>query len=443
MKRPLGHWLLLTVAALLLVAGAGWLYGRYGAPPPPVDRQPSNSGPRSHAVAIDRADAVLTGAEQLARDHPGEWLFQERLANAHIARARLTGGFADYAAAQAALDRGFAVADKGTGPHLTQLALAMAMHRLGLAEQMADAIDQYAVRPEIEDMTELRLVRGDIAFYRGDTAGAHARYAASGADPAAPGIALRRAELAARTGKADEALGLIDGVERAARLPNAQLLADLALRRGAIELRRGDRAAAARHFDRAARLFPGWWLIEAHRAQIDALEGREPKAIAAFGRIARTSASPEAMDALASLYRAGGEAARAKLWADRAGAIWAERYRLFPEAAAGHAAEHELAFGDPRKALAYARADVAARPYGLPRTTLAWALIANNDPQGALAALRPAFASGWVSAESHLAASQALLLLGRADEADRERETALAIDPHAADASAALLWFGH
>lgn len=442
MRKPLWQSLLLATAALLLVAGAGWIYGRYAAPTP-VERRPSGGGPRSYAAALARADAVLTGAKMLERDHHDEWLFQERLAGAHIARARLTGDFADYTAAQAALDHGFAIADKGAGPHQAQLALAMAMHRLGQAEAMARAIDHYAVRPEVEDLVELRLVRGDIAFYRGDIAQAVARYTASGAEPADSRIALRLAEVAARTGKPDEALAAIDRIERSSRLPNAQFLADLAIRRGTIELRRGDREAAMRHFTRAAYLFPGWWLAEAHRAQVDALAGRTRAATLAFERIARTSASPEAMDAAASLYRAAGDAARARYWADRAGAIWAERYRLFPEAAAGHAAEHELAFGDPRRALAFARADAAARPYGLPRTTLAWALIANNDPRGALAALGSVFASGWVSAESHLAASQALLLLGRGDEADHEREVALAIDPHAADANGTLLWFGH
>lgn len=442
-RRPLWHWLLLLGTAMLLVAGAGWLYGRFAAPPPPVERVPLGGGPRSYEAAIDGANATVEGARLLLRDHGGEWLFEERLANALIARARMTGDYADYAAAQAALDRAFALAEPGAGPHQSQLALAMAMHRLAQAEHMADAIDHYAVPPEAEDRTGLALARGDIALYRGDTEAALLRYKDAGAPPTDARLTLRLVEVAARAGKPDKALAAIDEVERAARLPDAQFLADLALRRGTIELRRGDRDKAARHFARADRLFPGWWLVAAHRAQVDALEGREDRAIAAFERIATGAASPEAMDALASLYRARGDAARSKAWAARAGAIWAERYRLFPEAAAGHYAEHELAFGDPVRALALARRDVAARPYGLPRTTLAWALIANNDPRGALAALAPVFASHWDSAESRMAAAQAQALLGQGDEADREREAALAIDPHAADPTAALLWFGH
>lgn len=437
------HRAMLLSVALLCVAAGGWFYGHFVERPKSAERAPTGGGARSYAVALQRAEATLAGARFLARDRGGEWLFQERLAYAFMARGRLTGSLEDYAAAQAALDRAFATAEKGAGPHQAQLTLAMAMHRLAKAGQMADAIGGYAVRPEVEERSELVLVRGDIAFYRGDSHGALRLYESSGADPGDARVVLRLAELAARTGDPDRALALIDQAERTARLPNAQFLAELALRRGVIALRRGDRVRATSRFSRANRLFPGWWLAQAHLAQIDALEGRGAAATRAFEHIAAMAHSPEAMDALASLYRAAGDARRSKLWADRAGAIWARRFQLFPEAAAGHAAEHELAFGDPAKALAYARADAAARPYGLPQTTLAWALLANGDAAAALAALRPAFDAGWTSAESRLAASRALLLLGREDEGEEQREAALKIDPHAADATATLLWFGH
>jgi hypothetical protein len=119
--------------------------------------------------ALARTNAILVGAVGLAEQHRDEWLFQERLANAHIARARLTGSFADYAAADAALRRAFALAPKGAGPHQTQAALDMGLHRLQPASDMLDAIDRYAVPVEAEIRTELAGARGDIAFYRGET----------------------------------------------------------------------------------------------------------------------------------------------------------------------------------------------------------------------------------------------------------------------------------
>ena len=427
--------------AILIVTGAGWLLARPQASSP-VERAPSGGGPRSYARAMAQADANIEGAALLAQASPGDWLVEERLASALIARARLTGSFADYAGAQAALDRAFATAPKGAGPHPIQLALDFAMHRLNRADAMLDAIDTYAVSDD-PLRTEAALTRGDLAFYRGDYTGALKLYRSAGGGENDPGTLLRMANYLARTGKADEAIALIDRCEATARLPNARYLADLALRRGTIELQRGRRDAAARQFDRAAALFPGWWLADAHRAQMLALSGERVPAITAFLAVVRRNPSPEAMDALASLYRAGGDRDRSTFWADQARMIWNERLRLFPEASYGHAVEHLLAFGDPATALDLARRDYTNRPYGLTATALAWALIASNEPGRALAVIKPHLRSQWVSAEIHLAASQAHLLLGQVDAAEAEHRAAIDLNPHAADRNAALLWFGH
>ncbi|RYD81241.1 MAG: hypothetical protein EOP61_43135 [Sphingomonadales bacterium] len=222
--------------------------------------------------------------------------------------------------------------------------------------------------------TEAALTSGDLAFYRGDYASALKLYRGAGGNADDPATLLRIANHLGRTGHADEAIALIDRSEASARLPNARYLADLALRRGTIELQRGRWDQAARQFDRAAALFPGWWLAEAHRAQMLALAGKTGPATAAFLHIVRNNPSPEAMDALASLYRARGDRERSTFWADQARMIWNERLRLFPEASYGHAVEHLLAFGDPAMALDFARRDFANRPYGLTATALAWAL---------------------------------------------------------------------
>ena len=430
-------------AALLVLTALGGIALWFRPAPVPVSRTPSGGGPLSYAEAVDRAQRTVDGAAALQRAHRGEWLFEERLANALIARARLTGAFPDYDAAQHALDRAFATAPAGAGPHQTQAALAFTLHRLRATAAALDAIDRYAVPAEAETRSEVAATRGDLAFYRGDYRRALQIYQQAGGDPDDVSILFRIANLQATTGQFDAALQTLDRCERLVRLPTAQYLADLALRRGTVEMRRGRWNDAGRHFDRAARLFPGWWLAEAHRAQLLAIDGKIPAAIAGFERVAQTSRSPEAMDAIAALYRAQGDRSKSAFWADQARIVWNDRLRVFPEAAYGHAIEHILAFGDPAVALNLARRDFANRPYGQTATALAWALIATNDPRGALAVIAPVNASQWVSAEAHLAAAQAHLLLGESDAADAEQQAALAINPHAADRSAALIWFGH
>ena len=431
-----------ALAALLAIAALGWWLIDRPAPTP-VERTPSGGGPMRYAAALASANDNVAGAAMLQQANVGEWLPEERLANALIARARLTGAYADYTAAQSALDRAFATAPKGAGPHQTQAALAFTLHRLDAAAAALDAIDHYAVPAEAETRVEVAATRGDIAFYRGDYDRALRLYRQADADPDDTAILFRIANLQSNSGQFDAALQTLDRCEQLVRLPTAHYLADIALRRGTVEMRRGRWAEAGLDFDRAARLFPGWWLAEAHRGQILAITGRTAAAIARFEGIAGTSQSPEAMDALAALYRAQGDRSRSAFWADQARAVWNQRLRLFPEAAYGHAVEHILAFGDPAVALDLARRDFANRPYGQTATALAWALIADNDPRGALAVIGRVNASKWVSAEAHLAAAQANLLLGQSDAADAEQAAALAINPHAADRSAALIWFGH
>src|SRR5689334_9031778 len=116
--RP-GRMLLGGLLAILIVTGIGWLATRHATlSPSPVERTPSATGPRSYADARLKLDRDIDGAAELLRIQRGQWVFEERLAQLLIARGRLAGSFADYAAAQAALDRAFAESPQGAGPHL-------------------------------------------------------------------------------------------------------------------------------------------------------------------------------------------------------------------------------------------------------------------------------------------------------------------------------------
>lgn len=432
---------LLTLVTIGLIVTAHLLV-RHAQPAPALvaHPRPSHGAPLDYAQAITLADQSLEGGQELARTRADEWLVQEKIANAWMSRARLTGSFDDYAAAQAALDLGFAHAPPGSGPQLTQAVLAFSLHRLARTAAALDVIDHYAVPVEPEIANEVNALRGDIAFYSGRYAEALTRY--RGRKPSDES-SFRMAVYQGKTGQTDLALATLDKMERAERFPTAQVMANLDLQRGGLELQRGRWDAAEKDFARADAIFPGYWLTGAHRAQMRALAGDRAGAITALEAIAARITSPEVMDALASLYRAEGDGARSTLWAERAGAEWERRLKLIPEAAYGHAVEHYLAFGDPKRALELAQKDVAARPYGTAQIALGWAWLANNRPAEALKALAPLQGSPWVSAEQHLVAAQAHALLGDSDAADAEQQKALAINPRALDRAGALIWFGH
>jgi len=433
--------LLAGVTVTLLVL-THWLSPGGFQPPQMADRRPTHGAPLTYPAALTRADQMLEGAHMLEQTRAGEWMVQERVANTEIDRARLTGSFDDYVAAQQALDRAFAEAPKGSGPHITQAALDFSLHKLTAAERMLDAIDHYAIPADAEVRIDARATRGDIAFYRGHYADALKVYTSS-AGSGEPGDSFRLAVYQGKTGQIDEALKSLDRTERNDRFPSAQFLANLELQRGALELQRGALDRASRDFSHADRIFPGYWLAQAHCAQMLALTGKRQDAIARFEAIAAKNPVPEVMDALAALYRAQGDYAHSKFWSDRAGAIWETRLQQIPEAAWGHAIEHYLAFGEPARALDLAQRDYTARPYAASAIALAWAYLANNRPADALRVIAPVQASPWVSADQHIVAAQAHTLLGQSDAADAEQQKALAINPHSLDRDAALIWFGH
>jgi tetratricopeptide (TPR) repeat protein len=423
-----------AIAAGVIFAGARLAESPLAPDLPPP--RAASGAPGDYGTALARLDTELRALEQLTASPAAGWLMDERIAQYRIRRARLTGSFKDYADAQQALDRGFAAAPPGAGPHISQAALAISLHRLALAERMLDAVDRYAVPGDAEARAVTASLRSDIAFYRGQYRAAVKGYRTL------PQPAERLAIFHARTGRPHEAHAMIRLIERRG-LVQPEALARLALLRGVVALQTGDWDGADAAFEEADRRFPGWWLVGAHRAQMLALRGRHDEAIRAFEALAAQSSDPMLRDALASLYRARGGYSQARSWGAQAAQGWAERLRLLPEAALGHAAEHELAFGTPARALELARRDFTLRPHGATAVTLGWALVANNRAAEALRLMSEVNRLSWRSAEQHLVSARAHALLGQGEAAREAEAKALAINPRALDANAALLWFGH
>ena len=296
--------------------------------------------------------------------------------------------------------------------------------------------------PESAARAEARALQGDIAFYRGDTAGARRAYSeAKAIEP--NGIALRCAIADKAQGRFDQAIAgfraYLDGLKK----PSPLTVATMAMQIGAVELARGNAPEARRRFEEANRIFPGFWLIEAHLAQARAVAGNSRAAIAQMRGVAERSQSAEAMDALAMLLRTFGRPDESREWARRAGEIWSRRLAMMPEAAYGHAVEHELVFGTPARALELARRNLVARPFGDSRLLLANALLQNGRVADALGELRKAEVSGWRSAPLYALRAEALALDGREAEAGEARRAAEALNPRIFAPETALVWFSH
>jgi tetratricopeptide (TPR) repeat protein len=446
-------WPLRALAALLVLAMLGAVATWFEGPPSWLRIRPRLSPAMGHAEAAARQQGQPTTAAEsrAAIDHDlaiaqaraagpsPAWGDRAAVGDLLVARARLTGSFDDYAAAGRAYDAAFALAPKGSGPHLERAGWNFAVHRLAAIEPDLVAVDHYAV-PDDGMVVAAMALRGDVFFYRGQYAQALTLYQRAQALMPTMGGDLKLANWYARMGDPDRAAGLLDEADGRITAPQQQLRAFIELRRGVLDLNRGRWDDAERHFRRANDIFPGYWLVEEQLATVRALKGNPGEAMAIFRRMAARDNLPDAYDGIAGLYRAQGDFANAQTWAAKAGALWDQRIALLPEAALGHALDHLLAFGDPVRALAVAERNYALRPYGDSATGLAAAYLANHRAADALAVLAPTLASGWVAAEPHIIASEAHALLGQGKEADDERAAALVINPHSLDRNPGMTW---
>ena len=260
---------------------------------------------------------------------------------------------------------------------------------------------------------------------------------------AGPGVLVRQATVAKAEGDFDRAIKLLVDAGKVDSLRTPQTLANLAIQIGAIEFARGRYASAETWYAKAESLLPGYWKTRLYAGEAALIAGRTDEAIGQFERVVEHNSAPEAMDALAMIYRHKGDRAKSRAWSARAQAEWARRIDELPSAAIAHAAEHELAFGDARRALGMAQRNVASRPYGEARVLLAKALNANGRYADARRQLLAAQESGWQSALLYIELARSEEALGDAEAAEAAQERAVELNPEILSPQAAMVWFAH
>ncbi|WP_144094621.1 tetratricopeptide repeat protein [Croceicoccus sediminis] len=446
-----GGWaiLLLPLAIVLAVVLAEWasssegqdeLLGR-SAPVPAELGQGLAFGPATHGLALAaNADAIALANERVANG-PGQWLRQEGLAAALLQRFALTHDYADLKNASDTLRKARGLAPSGSGPWLREAAAAMMNHDLAKAERALNGAAAMAVSPSRPDRAEIAAIRGDIAFYRGEMTGAAHRYREARNLDETSTQPYRRAVLARSQGHFDEARQLFAAAAATGDTP--QMRAQIAMQIGRTDSAQGRYASAAEWYREADRLFPGSPLGAALNAEALALSGDSDGAIAALEKAIAAHRWPEMMDALAMIHRSRGERAESEYWSAQAREIWADRMSMAPLAAQAHAAEHELAFGDPRRALRLTSANLSARPHGEARILMANALLANGQPDKALGQLRAAEREGWRSAPMFAAMAEAAAMTGDDALSTEATEKAERINPEIFKSATRLAWFGH
>lgn len=438
------RFLVLPIAAVAMLTGIEWFTSE--TPESPVNAatwQGSGYGPPSYDAAIARSEAEIALGEERVRNGRDQWLRHESLARGYLRRSRLSYTYDELASAGRALSEAKRLAPQGSGPLLTDAVFAQMSHQLGRAGASLTVMDGWAVKNEATTLAESASLKGDIAFYRGDMRGARTFYSAASRYGRNAGVDHRLALLEKSRGDFNAAIRHFADANPEPEVITPFGNASAAMQIGGVELARGDYRSAREWFEKADSLFPGFWLIEAHLAQAKALEGDLDGAIIDMKAVARRAPAGEVLDALAMLLRADGQSRESRLWAERASAIWEKRLNQLPEAAYGHAVEHELVFGSPSKALDLAKRNFEARPYGQSRILLASAYLSNAAPEEAFKHLRLAERSGWRSAPLYALIAQTHELSGKPEEAAKARKAAEELNPKIFEPETSLVWLSH
>jgi tetratricopeptide (TPR) repeat protein len=424
-RRAIG-WALAGALVLAGVAAAEYFNGRPGAvelAPIEPDTIVAGYGPATFAEALAQADANVSAKRYLLQGEPHSWLWMEGLARALLSRARLTADASDLKAANDLLDDAVAGADWPSGPMLSRAGAALIVHDLAGVDAALARFDAGVVPSSPLETAEAQGMRCEVAFERGDLAGAVRLCTTNGT----LGIDLRRANLALASGDPAIAAGIVESALRQPLQTPYQLCA-LMLQRTAIALATGDWQAAGKWARAADRRFPGYWLAEAFVAQSMALEGDVAGAEAAYRKIAERTGNPDVYGALVVLAEERSDSAAVQRYLAEARKGWDTRVALLPDTYASHFAEHLALSGEIDRALKVAGGDYQRRPYLQPMTDFSFVLDMANRPERIVEIVEHGERAGFRSASLLLAKADALKALGRPDEAAKSRKEALVIN---------------
>ena len=394
-------------AAAVALMAAGLLSAC--GPPTPRAAQAATNSP-DYARTLADYNAAIASGEVSARGQMQSALIPLELVDLYAERAMLTGGYDDYARAEALIARLEAQFPPSDALCLAKARLHYALHRLGPAAKALDECPRLAGEPDALGL------RADIAFQSGRYREAGEIYRALVNQVGTPQTYVQLALYSAKTGAPGEALAFLDAAEKRAHGAPPVRRSWFALQRGIVELERGRLDEAAALFALAAERLPGHWLNQEHIAEVAMLKGDVATARPIYERVVREMGGPEYLDALGEIEAEAGRRQAADQLFARAEAAYAERAKRFPEAIAGHALDHYLgAAPQPARALALAEANYRNRANGDAAVGLAKAYLLNRRPRDATRLIEQHLARGWDTAEAHWILSVAARAAG--DEA--------------------------
>ena len=394
------------------------------------------SKPSAYEKELTRIDRQLNAKKAFAAAHPDSELHLTSVAEAYFERAKLSGEFTDYAATLKTLRQVFSIVDRGHGPVMLRARLNYSLHRLPAIEPDLQTAES-ALLVNKPAIAMIDGIRADVLLQQGRYAEARRVYEELNNRKPDSTSAIRIAQANAYIGDHEEAERWFSLAQVRAPRRSLQLKSWIALQKGILYLERGRLDEALVRYHRALDLFPGYWLVEEHIAEIDALQGRTVKAERAYRDLINRTGSPQFMIALADILQQHDESKKGEATEllEKANHIFQNMAKEIPEAIAGHSIEYFLHQGNPKQALQLAMDNYQLRSGGPHAVLLAQAHTINGNMLEASEVLDKVLNTPYSSADLHATAKVVYEALGFNNRADHHAQLAQAINPDAIESS--------
>jgi tetratricopeptide (TPR) repeat protein len=373
------------------------------------------------------ADVSIRQALWLLRRNPDDARAHYRLGDGYVARARETGDVADFGRAERALRRAVALAPDHA-PAVRHLAYVL-YSRHAFAEAAVEAARAIALDPSDG---AAHGILGDAALEVGQydaAARAYRRMMELGQDLHAY---ARRAGLSSVRGEVDAAIAdlerAVDEGRRAGRPRESIAWAQWQL--GSDHYAAGRLIESEAAFEAALRTFPGYHRASAGLAQVRAAQGRYDAAVELYTKALAVVPLPEYAAALGDVHARQGRTADARRQYDLVeyiGRLGALNQALYNRELALFLADHDMKLDE---ALTLARKELEVRRDIYAWDVLAWALLKNDRPEEAKAAITEALRLGTRDARLFFHAGMIHARLGELPRARDYLARALATNPY-------------
>jgi tetratricopeptide (TPR) repeat protein len=285
--------------------------------------------------------------------------------------------------------------------------------------------------PDLLESFQGRVLLADLDFQEGRYDDARSRYQSLIDEERTWDNLARLAHLKSRMGEIEAAEQLYLEAEDELTAKEMRSYAWVELQRGLLALKRGLYQAARSNYERAARAYTGYWLVDEHVAELLGAEGKYEEACALYRKVLARVSKPELEQALGELYTLMGQPVEAEACYERALAAYHK------SAARGdvHYYHHLADFytdvrADGAEAVKWARKDFELRANFSTQAALARALYLAGELAEAQRMMNQALSSGARDAQLFHHAAMIQQALGETSEAHRYTHMAAELNPH-------------